>query len=113
MVGSCFDNRIRPLIVEPTERALHYEAVEVAPFAFPKKWGNLHTVAPTSIGFAFVFESPTDGTFRVAQGTVAGIAADVQALTNPKGWTNYLMTLHVVVSAVALPARSVAIASIV
>ena len=44
-----------------------------SPFAFPKDWGSLHTIAPTAIGFAFVFESP-DGTIRVAQGTAAGIA---------------------------------------
>ena len=27
-----------------------------APFAFPTAWGDLHTVVPTAIGFAFVFQ---------------------------------------------------------
>src|SRR5262245_40615754 len=45
-----------------------------APFAFPNAWGDLHTVPPTAIGFAFVFQSRTDGTIRIAQGTGAGIA---------------------------------------
>jgi len=45
-----------------------------APFAFPNAWGDLHTVVPSSIGFAFIFQSRTDGTIRIAQGTASGIA---------------------------------------
>jgi hypothetical protein len=45
-----------------------------ASFAFPAAWGDLHSVTPTSIGFAYVFVSRADGTIRVAQGTAIGIA---------------------------------------
>ena len=62
------------LLGRGTARQQPFPVEQVAPFAFPKEWGNLHTVTPTAIGFAFVFESPMDGTIRVAQGTVAGIA---------------------------------------
>jgi hypothetical protein len=47
---------------------------QIAPFAFPAAWGDLNSVTPTSIGFAYVFVSRSDGTIRVAQGTGAGIA---------------------------------------
>ena len=45
-----------------------------APYAIPKAWGELSDVTQSSVGAAYVFVG-TDGTIRLVQANVAGIAS--------------------------------------
>jgi len=46
----------------------------IAPYTIPKAWGELSDVTPSSVGAAYVFVG-SDGTIRLVQANVAGIAS--------------------------------------